>query len=93
MPRRLVFEWDDDNIDKIVARHDVEPWEVEDALSDPSRIGGSAYNVGGERRWALLGMTETGRILFVVFTRRRGRVRVVTARDAEGPEKRRYRKG
>jgi uncharacterized DUF497 family protein len=31
-------------------------------------------------------------ILFVVFTRRRGRVRAITARDATPEEKRRYRK-
>jgi uncharacterized DUF497 family protein len=31
-------------------------------------------------------------ILFVVFTRRRGRVRAITARDATLEEKRRYRK-
>jgi uncharacterized DUF497 family protein len=30
--------------------------------------------------------------LFVVFTRRRGRVRAITARDATPEEKRRYRK-
>jgi uncharacterized DUF497 family protein len=92
MPRRLVFEWDEHNIEHI-ARHDVEPWEAEDAMYDPERIGGSAYNQGRERRWALLGITEAGRILFVVFTRRRGRVRVVMSRDAVGHEQRRYRKG
>jgi len=91
MPRRLVFEWDEYNIEHI-ARHDVEPWEAEDAAYDPQRVGAPAYNVGRERRWALLGMTEAGRILFMVFTRRRGRVHVVMARDAKEPEKRRYRK-
>ncbi len=93
MSRRLVFEWDDHNVEHLATRHDVEPWEAEDAMYDPARIGAPAYNVRGERRWALLGMTETGRILLVVFTRRRGRVRVVMARDAEDPERRRYRKG
>jgi uncharacterized DUF497 family protein len=51
-----------------------------------------AYNVGRERRWALLGATEEGRRLYVVYTRRRGRIRVVSARDATPREKRRYRK-
>jgi uncharacterized protein len=92
MPRRLVFEWDEHNVEHI-ALHDVEPWEAEDAMYDPGRIGVPAYNQGRERRWALLGITEAGRLLFVVFTRRRGRLRVVTARDALAREQRRYRKG
>lgn len=60
---------------------------------DPARIGCPAYNVGRERRWALLGAREdAGGILFVVYTRRRGSIRVVTARDVTDREKRRYRK-
>jgi uncharacterized protein len=70
----------------------VEPEEAEQALSDPDRIGVSAYNVKGERRWAYLGATEAGRILFVVHTHRRRRIRIVTARDATDRDKRRYRK-
>jgi uncharacterized DUF497 family protein len=85
------FDWDDDNIEHI-SRHGVDPWEAEEALLDPGRIGTPAHNVGGETRRAALGATEAGRILFVVYTRRRGKVRVVTARDAENREKRRYRR-
>lgn len=87
-----MFEWDDANIEHI-AWHGVEPWEAGEALLDAGRIGTAAYNVRGETRWAILGATEAGRILFVVFTRRSGRIRVVTSRDAEGKEKRRYRRG
>jgi hypothetical protein len=39
-----------------------------------------------------LGAREEGRVLFLIFTRRRGRVRAITARDATPEEKRRYRK-
>ena len=85
------FEWDDDNIGHI-ARHNVEPWEAEEALLDPGRIGAPAYNVRSDHRRAMLGATEAGRIIFAVFTRRRGRVRVVMARDASTKEKRRYRR-
>ena len=70
----------------------MEPAEAAQALSDPDRIGVSAYNVKGERRWASLGATEAGRILFVVYTHRRRRIRIVTARDATDRNKRRYRK-
>jgi uncharacterized DUF497 family protein len=57
----------------------------------PGRVSAPAYNIRGERRWALLGATEPGDFLFVVYTRRHGRIRVVTARVASDREKRRYR--
>lgn len=59
---------------------------------DPGGLGAPAYDVGREKRWGLLGATESGRILFVVYTTRQGRIRVVTARDATDREKRPYRK-
>ena len=85
------FDWDDENTAHI-SRHGVEPWEAEEALLDPGRIRTPAHRVGRETRRAALGATEAGRVLFVVYTRRRGKVRVVTARDAEDREKRRYRR-
>jgi hypothetical protein len=84
------FDWDEHNTSHI-ARHDVKPKEVEEALSDPDRCAGSAYNQGSEPRWAVLGSTLDGRVLFVVFTFREGQVRVVTARDAHRKERERYR--
>jgi uncharacterized DUF497 family protein len=85
------YEWDDANR-RHVLEHGVEPAEAEDALLDPRRVGAEAYRVARELRWAALGATEDGRLLFVVFTRRRSRVRIVTARDAKPRERRRYRR-
>lgn len=84
-----MYDWDENN-EAHVGRHGVEPYEAEEALEDPDRVGVAAYNARGETRWATLGATEDGRILFVVFVRRRGGIRVATARDAEPREKRRY---
>jgi uncharacterized DUF497 family protein len=85
---RKFFDWDDGNEGHL---EDFECEEVEEAVLDPDRIGAEAYNVGGEERWALLGATDAGDILFVVFTHRNGLIRVVTARNATKKEKRRYR--
>jgi len=84
-----VFDWDEHNIAHI-DRHGVRPMEAEGAFLDPRRLGSPARNVGNEKRWAVLGATGDGRVLLVVFTRRRGFVRVVTARDAMEREKQRY---
>ena len=86
-----MFEWDEHNSAHIEV-HGLSPEEVEEALLDPRRLGTPAYDVAGEERRGLIGTTSDGRIIFVVVTRRGGLVRVVTARDADEREKRRYRR-
>jgi uncharacterized protein len=83
-----LFDWNDGNLDHLT---NCDPEEVEAAVLDPKRIGMPAYNVGTERRWALLGATEAGAILFVIYTLREKRIRVVTVREATPEEQRRYR--
>jgi uncharacterized DUF497 family protein len=84
------FDWDDGNLDHI--GHSVTPDEAEEAVLDPHGIGTDAYNTEGERRWSIIGATETGRILYVVLTRRQGRIRIITAWDANPTDRRRYRR-
>jgi uncharacterized DUF497 family protein len=86
-----MFDWDDGNRDH-VRRHGVEPEEAEEAVNDPLRRLAPAYNTPTERRRAVLGSTNEGRILFVVMTDRAGRTRVLSARDADEHEKRRFRR-
>lgn len=84
------FEWDDEN-ESHIQRHDLYPDEVEAAFyNDPMPT--PAYNRLDERRYGLIGATDEGRILTVIYTHRAGRIRVVTARDASDIEKRRYRR-
>ncbi|MDQ3396710.1 MAG: BrnT family toxin [Deinococcota bacterium] len=82
------FEWDDGNIDHI-ANHDVEPFEAEEAITDPRRVPFPAHsgNIG------FIGKTEDGRYL-VVISQRKGKSlwRVATARDAKPGEKKSYRR-
>ncbi len=87
-----MLDWDDGD-ERHIREHGVEPDECEEALLDPRRLAVAAHRVEGEQRGVALGATESGRILFVVFTRRGGAVRVVTARDADVRQKRRYRTG
>jgi hypothetical protein len=86
-----MFDWDDDNVEH-VQRHGVEPEEVEEVLQSPARLRVPVHRTNVEERRAVLGYTETGRLLYVVITRRAGRTRVVTARDATDGEKKRYRR-
>lgn len=86
-----VFDWDEANF-KHVARHGVEPWEAEEAVLDPHRLAVSTRKTLRERRFAVVGATESGRMLLVIFTQRGVKVRPITARDADDGEKRRYRR-
>ena len=85
------FEWDEANAEH-VARHGVSIEEAEQAVGSSRlvRIGGSS--VAGERRFTVLAQTEEGRLLVVVVTHRGRALRVVTARDANTGEARRFRR-
>jgi uncharacterized DUF497 family protein len=85
-----MFDWDNANTDHI-GLHGVTIEESEEALLDRHRIFDQTQFTD-ERRWAVIGRTETGRVLVVVFTRRGSVIRVVTARDALPRERRRYRR-
>ncbi len=90
-----LFDWDESNeghVARHVARHGVEPYEVEEALLDPEQVSGDAFNVGTETRDAVIGKTDDGAILFVVYTIRNKKVRPISAREATDKEKRRYRR-
>ncbi len=86
-----LFDWDGANIEHI-AEHGVSPDEAEEALLDARRIPAASYGVADERRRAVIGVTETGRLLIVVYTRRRNMIRVITASDASDAAKRQYRR-
>ena len=43
-----------------------------------------------EDRYRVLGKTDEGRMLFLVFTLRGGKIRVITARDAHKKERKAY---
>lgn len=86
-----LFDWDDEN-EQHLLRHGIRREEAEAALRDPWLHPAPSYRAHAERRWGILGATESGRVLFLIFTRRGRLLRVVTARDATEREKHRYRR-
>ena len=85
-PRWLRFEWDDGNIDHI-ARHNYTPEEAEEVFGETPRIRKVA-----EARYLAYGPTAEGWMTAVVFERRRGVTRVITAREMTESERRAYRR-
>lgn len=77
------FDWDANNTDH-VSKHGIEPFEVEDAMTDPDRIGVDVHDRG---KRGIIGRTEEGRPVFVVYVVRDRAYRVITARDLTPGEK------
>ncbi len=85
------FEWDDGNRDKSLIKHGVSRDECEEAFADEKRlIRVDAKHSGAEMRHHLLGKTQKGKILFISFTVRSHRVRVISARPINRKEKTLY---
>jgi len=81
------FDWDDDNILHI-ARHQYSPEEVEEVF-----VGNHKVRRARQKLYIALGETLDGRLVFVVFRRLpKGVVRVITARDMDGAERRIFRR-
>jgi uncharacterized protein len=77
----LTFEWDDENIEHI-ARHKVEIDEAEAVFDNKPSILRTQ-----EDKYLTIGQTDEGRYLAIVFARKPGRTRVITARDLTEREK------
>lgn len=87
----VLFQWDGGNSRKIWLKHRVTAEEAEQLFFDLDRQSWKdAPHSGQELRYVLLGKTKTGRVLFVVFTIRKDRARVISARDANRKERRMY---
>jgi uncharacterized DUF497 family protein len=82
------FDWDAANRNHIKG-HGVTCAEAEEALSG-KLVHVSMEVRNSEIRITGLGLAKSGRLLFVVYTVRGKRIRVVTARDASGKEKKAY---
>ena len=83
------FQWDDANLPKVWKRHAVSAAECEQAFFNvPLMAAPDDKHSAKEPRFYMLGRTNMGRCLFVVFTIRGGLIRVVSARDMNRRERR-----
>lgn len=84
---QISIDWDEESVEHI-AKHDVEPEEVEMVLR-----GRHLRERGRGERYYALGRTEAGRYLFIVLAgKRSGHYRVITARAMTASERRRFRR-
>jgi len=85
------FQWDDGNLLKTWERHGVLANESEQVFFNrPLIVAADEKHSSVESRYYALGHTDTGRLLFVVFTIRGELVRVISSRDMNRRERRIY---
>lgn len=85
------FEWDAGNAEKNWRKHRVTPSECEQIFFNrPMAVADDIEHSEEENRFYALGHTDSGRTLFVVFTVRRGKIRVISARDMNRRERTAY---
>ena len=83
-----LFDWDEANVGHI-ANHGIEPFEAEEAVNDASAVSFDAHDKGIS---GVIGRTEEGRLVVVIYIVRNGLYRVITARNASDAEKKIYRR-
>ncbi len=85
------FDWDEANLAKNWEKHRVAPWECEQVFFNvPLVAADDLAHSTVEPRYYVLGQTEAGRRLFIVFTTRKRKIRVISARDMSPKERRAY---
>lgn len=83
------FEWDEGNAEKNWEKHRVTRGECEQVFFyRPLVLGEDTAHSRAEPRYYALGITDAGRALFIVFTIRGDRIRVISARDMNRREQR-----
>lgn len=87
------FEWDEGNLDKSYLKHGVLPKEAEEVfLNEKSLVIPDFKHSQKENRHILIGETLNNLKMFVVFTMRGNKIRVISARRMHKKELEKYEK-
>lgn len=86
LPEPVVFEWDKGNFDKNLISHNVTNKEAEEVFGNKPLVSEDIKHSTIEKRFQALGKTDKGRLLFISFTIRNEKVRVISARDMNKKE-------
>ncbi len=93
LPKILVFEWDQGNFNKSYKKHDTSTKEAEEIfVSDELFVLSDKKHSQVEKRHIALGKTQEGKNLFVIFTLRDKKIRIILARRMHKKEVKKYEK-
>ncbi len=89
----MEIEWDAQKARLNERKHGIQFADAVLVLEDDNALTRTEQASDGEQRWVTLGVDALGRILVVVYTWRKNRLRVISARPATPRERDRYAEG
>ncbi len=92
IPEPIDFAWDAGNQNKSLKKHGITDQEAEETFSRDNLVIPDQRHSKAEPRFGMYGQTNTGKILFIAFTTRSKRVRIISARLANKKERKTYEK-
>jgi len=91
LPEFNGFAWDEGNVEKNWVSHHVTPQEAEQVFFNrPLIVADDPKHSRNETRYFVLGQTDEDREMFIAFTIRSKRIRVISARDMSRRERKVY---
>jgi uncharacterized DUF497 family protein len=90
IPEPITFEWDTGNQDKSLKKHGITNQEGEETFFSFKQILPDQGHSKAEQRFGMLGKTSNDKVLFIVFTIRTKKVRIISARVADKKERNFY---
>lgn len=85
------FEWDEGNVDKSYRKHGITPNEAEEVFLDEDiLLLEDIKHSQQEERFEAIGKTTRGDVLFLAFTIREDKIRIISARKANKKERKQY---
>lgn len=85
------FDWDKGNLDKNLVKHKVDFREAEEIFfNQPVKFYPDEKHSQKEERFIALGVTSKSRKLTIIFTKRRNKIRIISARNQNKRERRLY---
>ncbi len=91
IPEPIQFEWDKGNINKNLKKHRVTNEEAEEIfVNNPLISKDPKHSTKREKRYQSTGLTNKGKTLFISFTLRNNKIRIISARLASRKERKVY---
>jgi len=85
----IVFEWDDEKNQINLRKHKVDFSDATQVFFDENRIERlDEFHSDDEDRWQVIGKVKD--VLFVIYTERLEKIRLISARKANAKERRMY---
>lgn len=86
------FNWDEGNINKNEIKHGVFFKECEEVFLDKPIFEQDIKHSQNEKRFHCIGLTYKKRGLFITFTIRKNKIRIISARTTDSRERKDYEK-